>query len=185
MTPHLTSGLLARRAFLKECAGGIGMTALWNLLALDGYAGDNPLAAKEPQFTPRAKNVIFLFMEGGPSQIDLFDPKPEMVRFDGQALPESIRKNLRFAFIKPPRCGPATGRSRNTANRGWSSPIGCRISRLAPTTCAWSAPCAATSSTIIRASYCCIAEARWSAGRPWAPGCSMGSAVLRRICPGL
>jgi len=99
--------LLARRDFLRHWAAGIGMIALWNLLARDGYAEpaagsiSNPLAPRKPHFTPRAKNVIFLFMEGGPSQIDLFDPKPEMAKLDGQSLPESMRKNLRFAFIKP------------------------------------------------------------------------------------
>ncbi len=93
-------GLEARRTFLRDCAGGIGMAALWNLLADDGFAAD-PLDPKPPQFAPRAKNIIFLFMEGGPSQLDLFDPKPEMARFDGQPLPESMRKDLRFAFIKP------------------------------------------------------------------------------------
>ncbi len=92
-----------RRDFLAQCAGGIGIAALWNLLAADGYAeaGANPLAPKAPHFPAKAKNVIFLFMEGGPSQIDLFDPKPEMKKLDGQVLPESLRKNLRFAFIKP------------------------------------------------------------------------------------
>lgn len=91
---------LARRSFLRNCTGGLGSIALWNLLASDGYATD-PLAPKKPQFIPRAKNVIFLFMEGGPSQIDLFDPKPEMAKLDGQSLPESMRQSLRFAFIKP------------------------------------------------------------------------------------
>jgi hypothetical protein len=93
--------MTARRMFLRDCAGGIGMIALWNLLASEGYADANPLAPRKPHFTPRAKNIIFLFMEGGPSQIDLFDPKPEMAKLDGQSLPESMRKNLRFAFIKP------------------------------------------------------------------------------------
>jgi hypothetical protein len=96
----------SRRAFLRDCAGGIGTMALFNLLARDGYAGPvdpiaNPMRPKKPHFLPRAKNVIFLFMEGGPSQLDLFDPKPEMQKLDGQSLPESMRKDLRFAFIKP------------------------------------------------------------------------------------
>ncbi len=81
-----------RRSFLNECAGGIGAIALWHLLAHDGYA--RPVTSK-------AKSVIFLFMEGGPSQIDLFDSKPEMRKWDGQPLPDSMREGLRFAFIKP------------------------------------------------------------------------------------
>ena len=59
------------------------------------------MAPMDPHFTPRAKNVIFLFMTGGPSQIDLFDPKPELEKWDGQPLPESIAKSLQLAFIKP------------------------------------------------------------------------------------
>jgi hypothetical protein len=85
-----------RRTFLSECAGGIGALALWNLLARDGYA-----AANGPHFEPTAKSVIFLFMEGGPSQVDLFDPKPALQKWNGQSLPESMREGLRFAFIKP------------------------------------------------------------------------------------
>lgn len=90
-----------RRAFLRECAAGVGNIALWNLFAQEGSAASDPLAAKPPHFPARAKNIIFLFMEGGPSQIDLFDPKPEMSKLDGESLPESLRKELRFAFIKP------------------------------------------------------------------------------------
>src|ERR1700680_4537804 len=105
MDPNLIRVVPARRAFLRDCAGGIGMAALWNLMATDGFAADelakDPLGTKAPHFSPRAKNVIFLFMEGGPSQLDLFDPKPEVVGLNGQALPESMRKDLRFAFIKP------------------------------------------------------------------------------------
>ena len=97
-----------RRGFFTDCAGGIGAAALWHLFQQEGRAATpqslpsiNPLERKAPHFSPRAKNVIFLFMEGAPSQIDLFDHKPELQKWDGQSLPESMRKNLRFAFIKP------------------------------------------------------------------------------------
>src|SRR5262245_34668549 len=95
-----------RRSFLSECAGGIGAIALWHLLEREGRTAEppkpsNPLERKPPHFAPRAKNVIFLFMEGAPSQIDLFDPKPDLHKWNGQSLPESMRRNLRFAFIKP------------------------------------------------------------------------------------
>src|SRR5262252_6654117 len=60
----------------------------------------DPLAARPPHFTPRAKNVIFLFMAGGPSQLELFDPKPKLQELDGQVIPESFVANKRFAFIK-------------------------------------------------------------------------------------
>ena len=52
----------------------------------------NPLAAKPPHFAPKAKSVIFLFMVGGPSQVDTFDPKPALEKYDGQPLPESYGK---------------------------------------------------------------------------------------------
>jgi hypothetical protein len=54
-----------------------------------------------PHFTPKAKNVIFLYMEGAPSQMDLFDPKPELAKWHGTPLPPSRTKDLRLAFIKP------------------------------------------------------------------------------------
>src|SRR4029453_18118663 len=99
----------SRRRFLREWAGGIGTIALWHLLGLEGRtvsASDNspranPLEPRPPHFAPRARNVIFLFMAGGPSQVDLFDPKPQMKKWDGQPLPPSMTEGLRFAFVKP------------------------------------------------------------------------------------
>ncbi len=61
----------------------------------------SPLAPKPPHFKPKAKNVIFLFMEGAPSQMDLFDPKPELNKWNGKPLPPSLTKDLKLAFIKP------------------------------------------------------------------------------------
>jgi hypothetical protein len=93
-----------RRKFFRDAAGGIGTIALANLLAREGRASAapvNPLAPKKPHFPPKAKNIIFMFMEGGPSQLDLFDPKPELAKWDGKPLPESITKGLQLAFIKP------------------------------------------------------------------------------------
>ena len=73
------------------------------MLALDGRAAAelNPLAPRKPHFPAKAKNVIFLFMEGGPSQIDLFDPKPELQKWHGKPLPPELTKDLRLAFTKP------------------------------------------------------------------------------------
>lgn len=91
-----------RRDFLRSVGGGIGMMALGDLLARDGYAaGVNPLSPKKPHFPGKAKRVIYMFMEGGPSQMDLFDPKPELQKWHGKSLPESFTKNLQLAFIKP------------------------------------------------------------------------------------
>lgn len=94
-----------RRDFFRACSFGIGNMALAHLLMQDGYAVDltrtDPLAPRAPHFPPTAKSVIMLFMEGGPSQLDLFDPKPELEKWNGKALPESITKDLQLAFIKP------------------------------------------------------------------------------------
>ncbi len=90
-----------RRDFLRNAAGGVGLAAFAELLAADGLTAAAPLAPKAPHFAPKAKNVIFMFMEGGPSQYELFDAKPGLERFDGEALPESITKDLTLAFIKP------------------------------------------------------------------------------------
>src|SRR5438046_9590607 len=89
-----------RRDFLFQAGGGFGALALSWLLQRDGYAAGalgpkasaNPLAAKPPHFEAKAKSVIFMFMVGGPSQVDLFDPKPELQKHHGQPLPESFGK---------------------------------------------------------------------------------------------
>ncbi|MCC7153174.1 MAG: DUF1501 domain-containing protein [Bryobacterales bacterium] len=86
-----------RRDFFRRCAGGVGMMALADLLR----ASDDPLAAKKAHFPGKAKNVIFLFMEGAPSQMDLFDPKPALKQWHGKPLPASETKDLKLAFIKP------------------------------------------------------------------------------------
>jgi hypothetical protein len=94
----------SRRLFLRDCAGGLGTIALANLLSGSAMASSqrtDPLAPKAPPFAPKAKNVIFMFMEGAPSQVDLFDPKPELKKWHGQPLPPSMTSQLKLAFIKP------------------------------------------------------------------------------------
>jgi hypothetical protein len=92
----------SRRRFFQECAGGIGIAALAQLMEKEGRAADvNPLAPRKPHFPAKAKNVIFMFMEGGPSQLDLFDPKPELQKWSGKPLPAEMTKDLRLAFTKP------------------------------------------------------------------------------------
>jgi hypothetical protein len=92
----------SRRDFLYRAGGGLGGIALSWLLARDGVAGEretgkpgaNPLAARKPHFEAKAKSVIFMFMVGGPSQVDLFDPKPELIKQHGKPLPESFGKPI-------------------------------------------------------------------------------------------
>mgnify|MGYP005851040273 CR=1 FL=1 len=84
------SRVLCRRQMLRQCAAGFGSVALAALLAEEARAGSgasDPLAPKAPHFPPRAKRVIFLFMKGGPSHLDTFDPKPRLSREHGKPLP--------------------------------------------------------------------------------------------------
>ena len=105
MEPIQFARTLRRRDFLASAAGGIGMAALAHLLAEEGRCADppvvNPFEPKQPHFPGKAKNIIFLYMEGAPSQIDLLDPKPALTKWHGQPLPPSMTKDLKFAFIKP------------------------------------------------------------------------------------
>ena len=106
MTYNDFRAIQSRRRFFRNCAGGIGIVALAQLAGA-GRAGRasprcaDPLAPKKPHFPAKAKNVIFLFMEGAPSQMDLFDPKPELRKWHGKPLPPSMTKDLKLAFIKP------------------------------------------------------------------------------------
>jgi hypothetical protein len=94
---------IARRWFLEQCAVGAGSLALRTLLAGDvaRAAGRDPLAPKTPHFAPKAKNVIYLFMAGGPSHMELFDYKPVLEKFDGTLPPAELLKGYRAAFINP------------------------------------------------------------------------------------
>ena len=108
----------SRRDFLRRAGGGFGLLALASLLDGDGLlaaeavtekplANPNPLAPRPPHHTPRARAVIFLFMSGGPSHVDLFDPKPDLIRLAGQPIPESFgafktRRNVAKNNLFPP-----------------------------------------------------------------------------------
>jgi hypothetical protein len=106
MTHDQFRALRSRRSFLRTAANGVGMWALGDLLSADGLTAatagaDDPLAPRAPHFAPKAKHVIYMFMEGGPSQYELFDPKPELAKWDGKSLPPEMTKDLKLAFIKP------------------------------------------------------------------------------------
>src|SRR3990172_9216109 len=77
-----------RREMLRQAASGFGAVALAALLAEDAPAAANspqdPFSPRKPHFPPRARNVIFLYMDGGPSQVDTFDPKPQLAKEHGQ-----------------------------------------------------------------------------------------------------
>lgn len=88
MTPELPL-TITRRAMLHSSAVGFGSLALASMVGNEAHATEtaNPLAAVLPHFAARAKRIIFLFMSGGPSQVDTFDPKPLLTRDDGKPLP--------------------------------------------------------------------------------------------------
>src|SRR5688572_31350902 len=82
----MDSGFCSRREILQRSAVGFGSLALASLVGTESRSAD-PLAAKLPHFPARAKRIIFLFMKGGPSHVDTFDPKPLLTRDSGQPLP--------------------------------------------------------------------------------------------------
>jgi hypothetical protein len=106
----IDSNRLHRRAFLQENGLSVGRMALASLLAAslaDSAAAaapagrKRPLAARPPHFAPKARRVIHLFMAGAPSQLDLFDYKPELARLEGKPLPPEVIGGQRYAFIRP------------------------------------------------------------------------------------
>src|SRR5688572_30111152 len=95
--------ILDRRTFLTRLGGGLGSLALADLLWRDQARADNvnPLAARKPHFAAKAKAVIFLFMQGGPSHLETFDPKPLLRKLEGQPLPASFDTGgLSLQFMK-------------------------------------------------------------------------------------
>ena len=124
---------ITRRHFFSNCGVGVGAMALGSLLN-DGRTAS--AESQPPGFTPgsrglhhdpKAKAVIFLFMAGGPSQLDLFDEKPKLRELNGQVIPESYVKGKRFAFIKAD--AKLLGTNRKFARHGQS---GAEISELLP-----------------------------------------------------
>src|SRR6056297_1095108 len=101
----LTSSLQnSRRRFLTDSLHGAGAMAMAGLLSADFAEAANvngdPLAAKETHFPGKAKHIIYIYLEGGPSQMDLFDPKPKLTELDGQPMPTSLAEDAQFAFLQ-------------------------------------------------------------------------------------
>ena len=99
---------------------GLGSIALGSLMA--GQPKNNPFAPKRPHQEPRAKNVIYLFMGGGPSQLELFDWKPELAKRHGQDIPDSFIEGKRFAFMNSSfrKANKLLGSTRKFARHGQS-----------------------------------------------------------------
>ncbi len=105
---HLYRGqdpkLITRRWFFEQCGVGLGAIALGALFLENGWAANaalNPLAPRQPHFTAKAKRVIYLFMAGAPSHLELFDYKPALEKWNGKPPPEELVKGYRAAFINP------------------------------------------------------------------------------------
>ncbi len=125
---------ITRRHFLQECRTGIGMMALGSFLqACNGWGEKNKVAAaavqtdpfqpRPPHFAPKARAVIYLHMAGAPSQLELFDYKPELVKLSGQDCPASFLEGKRFAFIRgvPKLLGPVANFSQQGQSGIWLS----------------------------------------------------------------
>src|SRR4051812_34694382 len=96
--------LLNRRWFLRDCGVGLGAIALNGLMAQDPPAADapgSPLDPKKPHVPGKAKRVIYMFMGGAPSHLELFDHKPQLAKFNGTLPPPELLKDYRAAFINP------------------------------------------------------------------------------------
>ena len=95
---------LSRRWFLRDCTVGLGGIALASLLqdrAQAAVQASDPMAPRKPHFQPKAKSVIYLFMAGAPSQLELFDHKPSLRKYHGKPVPKDVLGGQTYAFIKP------------------------------------------------------------------------------------
>lgn len=128
---------LTRRQFFSRCALGLGGIALASMLkdqevfAAAAPASLNPMAVKPPHFPAKAKNIIYLFMASGPSQLELFDHKPRLNELNGEPIPQSFIEGKRFAFMDSSHGTKLLGSRRQFKRHGQS---GMWVSELFPHT---------------------------------------------------
>jgi hypothetical protein len=91
---------MTRRELLARTSNGFGLAALAGLL--QGAEAGNPLAPKSAPLPAKAKSVIYLFMHGGVSHVDTFDPKPQLTRYNGKNLSAELAKTIKTSFIHDP-----------------------------------------------------------------------------------
>ena len=115
---HPDLRFLTRRQFFSRCALGLGSIALASLLkeqelfGAGAAASLNPMASRPPHFPAKAKNIIYLFMAGGPSQLETFDYKPLLNQRHGEQLPDSVRQGQRLTGMSGNQSSlPLAGRS--------------------------------------------------------------------------
>jgi hypothetical protein len=137
--PAQQMSALTRRHFFSRCAVGLGGIALASMLGENRLHGapaglpalPNPMAPRPGHFAPRAKNIIYLFMAGGPSQLELFDYKPKLIELNGQPIPPSLIEGKRFAFMDSSHGTKLLGTRREFKQHGQS---GAWVSDLFPHT---------------------------------------------------
>ncbi|WP_394990345.1 DUF1501 domain-containing protein [Emticicia sp.] len=118
---------MKRRHFLKQCSTGLGMMALGSLTGCFGNKANpltgNPLMPKLPHFASKAKSVIYLHMAGSPSQLEMFDYKPELEKWNGKECPQEYLEGKTFAFIRgvPKMLGPQGKFKQNGQSAAWIS----------------------------------------------------------------
>ena len=134
-SPHDHLCQMTRRHFFSRCGMGLGGIALASMLSRQKMFGAASAAGPMPghiiHHAPRAKNVIFLFMAGGPSQLELFDYKPKLVELNGQPVPQSLIEGKRFAFMDSSHGTKLLGTRREFKQHGKS---GAWVSDLFPHT---------------------------------------------------
>lgn len=134
---HPDLRFLTRRQFFSRCALGLGGIALASLLKDQSAYGAtsgaalNPMAVKPTHFPAKAKNIIYLFMAGGPSQLELFDYKPRLNELNGQPIPQSFIEGRRFAFMDSSHGTKLLGTRRQFKRHGQS---GAWVSEMFPHT---------------------------------------------------
>ena len=127
-----TMQLLTRRHFFQECVTGMGAMALGSVLGGCNWLGSkdtgssihsNPLMAHAPHFAGKAKSVIYIHMAGAPSQLELFDYKPDLMKLDGLDCPQSLLEGKKFAFIRgvPKMMGPQANFQQRGQSGAWIS----------------------------------------------------------------
>jgi hypothetical protein len=121
-----------RRHFLNRCPLGLAGMFLSSARGAGSDAAANPLAAKKPPLPAKAKSVIYLHMPGSPSQLELFDYKPELIKYNGKECPAHLLEGKRFAFIKgvPQMMGTPYQFARHGQSGGWVSELLPHFSKL-------------------------------------------------------
>ncbi len=184
-----------RRQLFGLTARGIGAAALGSLLSPELLAAGVALQdARDPKtggltalphFAPKAKRVIFLYQSGGPSQLEPFDYKPSLAKFQGTQIPDSVRKGQRVAQTMGQSLLPVAKSAfafARTGRRGRGSASCCRTPRRSSTTSPSSSRCTPTRSITTRRSRSSRPASSSRAGRAWARGSATGWAARIRTC---